>query len=121
MHMKIIAGSLSLALVAGCGGVPKSEGAAADVVRDGREIAETQCGTCHATGETGASPRADAPVFRHVLARYKAEPLSEALITGIKVGHPDMPLFEMNPKGVDSLIAYLKSIQTPADSEAARP
>ena len=51
--------------------------------------------------------------FRHVLARYNAQPLSEALITGIKVGHPDMPLFEMNPKGVDSLVAYLKSIQTP--------
>ncbi len=113
MHMRIVAGALLLVLAAGCGGVPTSAGLNADVVRDGREIAETQCGTCHATGETGASPRADAPVFRHVLARYNAQPLSEALITGIKVGHPDMPLFEMNPKGVDSLVAYLKSIQTP--------
>ena len=113
MRMKIFAGALLLALAAGCGGASTTAGLDADVVRNGREIAETQCGTCHATGTTGESPRADAPMFRHVLARYKAEPLSEALITGIKVGHPDMPLFEMNPQGVDSLVAYLKSIQTP--------
>ncbi len=117
MHMKTIAGALMLVVAAGCSGLPTSAGLNADVVRDGREIAETQCGSCHATGATGASPRADAPVFRHVLARYNAAPLSEALITGIKVGHPDMPLFEMNPKGVDSLVAYLKSIQTAPDAQ----
>ena len=115
MHMKLIVAAAVLVLVAGCGGLPKSEDSPADVARDGQEIAETECGACHATGSTGNSPRPDAPVFRHVLARYGADPLSEALITGIKVGHPDMPLFEMNPKGVDSLIVYLKSIQTPVE------
>lgn len=91
---------------------------AVDAAEDGRMIAEEQCGRCHAPGVEGDSPRADAPPFRTILARYRADTLTEELISGIKLGHPDMPLFELNPQGVDSLIAYLKSIQTPAATDA---
>ena len=119
--LKLIVPPLLTLLAAGCGGVPVAAGQNADLVRDGRAIAETQCSRCHAVGAGGASPRADAPVFRHVLSRYQAEPLSDALIAGIKVGHPDMPLFEMTPQGADSLIAYLRSIQSPPDDAPPRP
>lgn len=83
-------------------------------IEDGRAIAEEQCGRCHAPGAEGDSPRTDAPPFRTILSRYRADTLTEELISGIKLGHPDMPLFELNPQGVDDLVAYLKSIQEPA-------
>jgi mono/diheme cytochrome c family protein len=81
---------------------------------DGRDIAMSECSSCHAVLETGASPNPDAPPFRTVLSRYNADVLEEELIAGIRVTHP-MPEFQLNPQGVDALIAYLRSIQTEAD------
>jgi mono/diheme cytochrome c family protein len=81
-----------------------------DQIADGREIAENQCASCHAVGESGESPNPHAPKFRTVLSRYHAEVLQQELMEGIQVAHP-MPDFQMNPVGVDALIAYLQSIQ----------
>jgi hypothetical protein len=39
--------------------------------------------------------------------------LEEELIEGIRVNH-EMPEFQLNPQGVDALVAYLQSIQQPA-------
>lgn len=86
---------------------------AADVARDGRAIAQAQCGGCHAPGLEGESARTDAPPLRALFGHYRADTLTEEFIAGIKVGHPDMPLFDMNPQGVDALVAYIKSIQEP--------
>lgn len=86
--------------------------ARADMIADGRAMAEAQCASCHAVGEFGDSPVAEAPVFRTVLSRYRPEVLEEELIQGVRVAHP-MPNFQFNPQGVDALIAYLQSIQTP--------
>jgi mono/diheme cytochrome c family protein len=84
--------------------------AAEDVVNDGRSVAEAQCAVCHAVGVYGESPNPAAPPFRIILSKYHADVLEEELIAGIRVAHP-MPEFQFNPKGVDALIAYLKSIQ----------
>lgn len=81
-------------------------------VHDGAEVAQRECSMCHAIGKIGVSPRSDAPVFRKILSRYHSETLESELIEGIKLGHPDMPRFQLNPKAVDDLIVYLKSIQT---------
>jgi mono/diheme cytochrome c family protein len=80
-------------------------------IEDGREIASAECAGCHAVGAYGESPMADAPPFRTVLSRYRANVLEEELIAGIQVTHP-MPEFQFNPQGTDALIAYLQSIQT---------
>ena len=56
----------------------------------------------------GANP--NAPVFRTLLQRYRADVLEEELIEGVRVSHP-MPEFQFNPQGTDALIAYLRSIQ----------
>jgi mono/diheme cytochrome c family protein len=82
-----------------------------EIVENGRQIAQTECAGCHAIGPEGASPRADAPPLRQVLGRYRAEALAEDLNEGIRVGHADMPTFELPVRGVDSLVAYLQSIQ----------
>jgi mono/diheme cytochrome c family protein len=90
-----------------------SEPSPAAVVEDGRAIAEAQCAGCHAVGAFGASPRPDAPPFRTILTRYRADVLEEELDNGIKLGHPDMPRFQLNPQGASALLAYLRSIQAP--------
>lgn len=87
---------------------------AASLAADGRDIAEAECAACHAVGTYGESPNPAAPVFRTVLARYRADVLEEELIAGIQVAHP-MPEFQFNPQGADALIAYLHSIQQPAE------
>lgn len=80
-------------------------------IEDGYLVAQRECSGCHAIGMKGDSPRSDAPVFRHLLTRYHSTTLETELVEGIKLGHPDMPRFQLNPTAVDDLIAYLKSIQ----------
>lgn len=110
------AAALALVVLGGCSALPGRE-QEASLQADGKAIAEIQCGACHATGRDDASPRPDAPPLRFVLSHYPSEPLADAFVEGLHVGHPDMPPFQMNPQGVDALLAYLQSIQRepPAD------
>lgn len=85
---------------------------AAEMAQDGREIAQSQCSSCHAIGRTGESPNPAAPRFDRLLERYHADVLEQELIEGVRVAHP-MPDFQFNPQGVDALIAYLRSVQQP--------
>lgn len=86
----------------------------AALVEEGREIAASQCGACHAVGLRDSSPRADAPPLRYVLDRYDSAALTGNMMIGIQVGHPDMPLFHMGPRGADALVEYLYSIRSPS-------
>ena len=83
----------------------------AALVENGRDIAEMHCAFCHAIGSEGDSPRADAPPLRTVLADYDPDALAYDFREGLDVGHPDMPDFNLGPKGTDSILAYLVSIQ----------
>ncbi len=115
MHRLLLAAA-ALALAA-CAPTPPSGvsvGAELDALAaDGRAIAEAQCARCHAVGEYGDSPNPAAPVFRTLLARYRAEVLEEELINGIRVAHP-MPDFQFNPQGAEALIMYLRYVQETA-------
>ncbi len=82
------------------------------LVAEGREIAVSQCSACHATGVDDASSRADAPPLRDIFERYDSAALAGNMMIGVHVGHPDMPLFHMGPRGVDALVEYLYSIRT---------
>lgn len=102
---------------------PASEPAAVSAVSEldalaesGRDIAEAQCAGCHAVGEYGVSPNPNAPVFRTIFQRYRADVLEQELIEGIRVSHP-MPEFQFNPQGADALIQYLRSIQEEAAAQ----
>lgn len=81
-------------------------------IEDGRAIAQHECGACHGLDYATRSPRKDAPPFRSIGRRYRFPVLQEELIEGVKLGHPDMPRFQLPPQGVDALIAYLRDIQT---------
>ncbi|MEQ1867367.1 MAG: cytochrome c [Micropepsaceae bacterium] len=81
-------------------------------IEDGRIVAEANCAVCHAVGRDGESPNPRAPLFRTVLSRYNADMLATELIVGVRVSHAPMPQFQFNPAAADSLIAYLRSVQT---------
>lgn len=104
-----------LAVLAGCAVAPDSTQTADRKVllANGEALAQMQCSSCHAIGSTGTSPRSDAPVFRSILSRYRANVLEDELVEGIKLSHPDMPQFKLNPRAVDALVVYLRSIQSP--------
>jgi cytochrome c len=107
--------ALALLGLAGCASAPAEPDALAE---DGREIAMAQCARCHAVESYGQSPVAEAPPFRTILRRYRAEVLEEELIAGIRVSHR-MPDFQFNPQGVGALIAYLRTVQEPAPQPSA--
>jgi len=83
------------------------------LIQEGREIATSQCASCHAVGLADTSPRPDAPPLRSVLERYDSAALTGNLMIGVRVGHPDMPLFYMGPRGADALVEYLYSMRSP--------
>lgn len=113
--MRTLIAALALVLLAACV-TPEERAARAEESR-GRELAQSNCGSCHAIAATGESPAPEAPPFRTLSRNYRVDTLEEALAEGISVGHPAMPQFEFAPEDVSALIAYLQSIQeTPGPS-----
>jgi mono/diheme cytochrome c family protein len=86
----------------------------------GRALVQAHCAACHAVGSRGASPNREAPPLRTLGQRYPIENLEEALAEGILVGHPAVPQFQFGAEEVESLVAYLRSIQTPAKRSQPR-
>lgn len=91
--------------------------AASGEVAAGARIAREACLPCHAIGATGASPKAEAPVFRELGRKYPVEALEEALAEGVVVGHPEMPEVKMSEREIADFIAWLKTIQDPAPAK----
>ena len=81
------------------------------LVADGRAIAERECAGCHALDQSTTSPRPGAPPMREMLGRYNADALANDLIAGIRVGHQDMPEFDLDVRTADALLAYLRSLR----------
>lgn len=114
-----------LAQLAACA-TPQAEGAESTStshasnasISAGRDIAQTNCSSCHATGAQGDSPNPASPPFRTLSRRYPIETLAESFAEGIFVGHPVMPEFQLDPAAVDDLIAYINSVQ-PAERPAS--
>ena len=104
-------------LLAGAG----TAGAAS--LKEGRALAQKNCGLCHAVGAKGASPNPKSPPFRTLSQRYPIESLQEALAEGITVGHEglDMPEFRFAPAQMDSLVGYIKSLAPEKPASTSRP
>ena len=83
--------------------------------RRGNTLLTRNCSRCHAIGTIGNSPHLQAPAFRTLGRRYPIEMLAETLAEGLSTGHPDMPEFIFAIKDVRAILAYLESIQEPAN------
>src|ERR1700739_1094109 len=77
----------------------------------GRSFVTTNVSRCRAVDKYTASPLKIAPPFRTLHERYPVEDLAESLGEGIVVGHPTMPQFKLDPRQVDDVITYLKTLQ----------
>lgn len=109
---------LVMATAFGLAGHALAQDAATDESADrGQELVLKNCGQCHATGTTGASPNPAAPLFRDLHKRYPIDSLGEALAEGIMVGHPQMPEFKFSPEDVNAISDYLTRIQTRQGAE----
>lgn len=81
-----------------------------NLAAEGKAIAETLCGRCHAVGKSDVSKLPIAPPFRTFAAKWPVESLEEALAEGIITGHPDMPVFQFEPDQIAALIEHLHAI-----------
>jgi mono/diheme cytochrome c family protein len=77
----------------------------------GRQLATVRCGRCHAVNRTGDSPNPRSPRFRDLGPRFPFDGLREALMQGMIVGHPEMPIQHLTPMESGDLVAYLQSLQ----------
>jgi len=107
------------------GGLVSTASAAApsiqrQAIEAGRTLAQSHCATCHAIGKRGQSPNPQAPRFATLAQRYPLDNLAEAFSEGILVGHGPMPEFQFDPDQIDSLIAYLRSVQSPVKKAKKR-
>jgi cytochrome c len=77
----------------------------------GRQLAISRCGRCHAVDRTGDSPNPRSPRFRDLGARFPFDGLKEALMQGMIVGHPEMPIQHLTAVESGDLVTYLRSLQ----------
>jgi len=108
---------IATAMLLMAGGLPVlASGASApadEQVAQGAALAERLCARCHAIKGPGPSPVAQAPVFSKIGRQLDIDSLAEALAEGILTGHGpvEMPEFVFSPPEIDSLLAYLHSVQ----------
>ena len=81
-------------------------------VRQGEALAETNCVSCHAVGDTGVSPNKDAPEFRNIYKRHPLYALRASLTQGILASHDKMPEFKLSFEETDTVVAYINSLST---------
>lgn len=99
--------------LAGLAGLSLSLSARAEDVSlsAGRQLAVERCGGCHAVYADGESPNPRAPRFRDLGRNFPFDGLREALMTGMIVGHPQMPIQHLTRIESGDVIAYLQSLQ----------
>jgi cytochrome c len=114
--MRVVTIALALGLMAGAASAQETGSVAA-----GRRVAATRCGTCHAVDLKDQSPNPKSPRFRDLGRNYPLNGLRQALITGMIVGHLDMPITKLTGPEADDLIAYLKSLQPQQSRPRRRP
>jgi mono/diheme cytochrome c family protein len=80
------------------------------MIARGKALVEEKCARCHAIGRDDKSPHEKAPPFREVVEIYPSEDLAESLAEGIVSGHPDMPVFKLDPPDIEAFLGYLNSL-----------
>src|SRR3546814_13780462 len=104
------------------GSVAFAAAGSAEEVSRGRDLAERRCASCHAIGETNASPNRLAPPFRSLYRQYPVDALQPAFLKGLEVDHRDMPRFILTTQEVTDIIPFLHDLnpcRKPSSDDAA--
>lgn len=87
----------------------------------GAAIARRDCSQCHAVGLKGESLNPAAPAFRKLERRFVVRELDPNVLAELMSHHAGMPRFRLSLKERESLIAYLKALQTYKQALASDP
>jgi tetratricopeptide (TPR) repeat protein len=79
------------------------------LIRQGKEIAEKSCGSCHAVGLKDVSREKNAPEFRNLSRRHPNLTLRAPIERAIAVAHDALPPFNLSNQEVEAIIAYIGS------------
>jgi len=112
-HLTLYAAAGAMAAACSPADLPEREPTRGELIGQGQAMAEMMCADCHAIGADDVGPHPETVPFGRLSWKYPIETLAEPLAEGIIVGHPDMPVFQFEPKDIDALLAYLKTIQEP--------
>ena len=83
---------------------------ASRLTKEGKALAEKNCAWCHAIEMKGNSPKPNAPPFSDLKHRHPLLSLREPLERGIAAPHEEMPRFEMTETQIQSLVAFINSL-----------
>jgi mono/diheme cytochrome c family protein len=84
----------------------------AEMIAEGRRIAERECASCHAMDQSSVSPPRGAPPLRDLLFLNDPDLVAYRLIDAVRMGHDNMPLFDFDVRAADALIAYLETLNS---------
>ena len=79
------------------------------LVRQGKQIAEKNCGGCHAVGAKDVSREKNAPEFRNLSRLHPNLTLRAPIERAIAVTHDAMPPFNLSSEEIEAIIAYIGS------------
>jgi mono/diheme cytochrome c family protein len=89
------------------GGQPNAANARA--IAEGRQIAQSRCAQCHSIDQSSVSP-SGAPPFRDFVFLNDPDWVAYRLIDGMRLGHDKMPLFDLDVRSADALMAYISTL-----------
>jgi tetratricopeptide (TPR) repeat protein len=81
-------------------------------IQQGMVLAEKNCSGCHAMGEVGVSLNKDAPVFRDLFKKHQLYAMRRPVTRAVLAVHQKMPQFNVSAEDVDTIVAYMNSINT---------
>jgi len=81
-------------------------------IREGQDLAEKNCSSCHAIGVRGRSVNSKAPEFRNLSRRHTLLALRDSITRGIAAPHDEMPQYRLSDEQIDTIIAYINSLST---------
>ncbi|MCA3554480.1 c-type cytochrome [Aestuariivirga sp.] len=117
--MRIALPFLALAAFA----LPALAAGEAQMIAEGKRLAQINCTKCHNIEPAGASPLAESPPFREIAKNYDREELIDGFMDGLAVRHPLMPNWDVTQPQAEALTAFVMSLgtgQKPEESQAAR-
>jgi cytochrome c len=101
---------IAILILSGCAGAGLAQ-ERDPLIEQGKLLALSLCGRCHAVGTDDESPLAQAPPFRALDRRVDLDTFFQRLREGVSSAHPDMPTFRFSREDARAFIAYLRSIQ----------
>jgi tetratricopeptide (TPR) repeat protein len=82
------------------------------LIRQGKQVAEKNCRSCHAVGARDVSRNRNAPEFRNLSQRHPHLILRPPIERAIAATHDVMPALNLSFEEIEAIVAYINSFVT---------